>query len=514
MAGAIVVEMTGEEAKLFRAFEKIVDQQKKMEGGLDKISAKSRKAGKDSEEAFGGKALGSLKSYVAGVVSLTAVLGTVSKMLAEIQAVATGAGQRITDEASGRRALVQVSGGDQAMFRRLVGTAEGLRRGGMGAAEAYRTTFQAGSGGERFLRDAGTIGRLREIGFAPEAGIESAVKLQAAFGGERGAGDTRQIIDKILAAAGPSPVMADEIARAMSVAGPSFAQLGGQDEELLAMLAVMAEPFKTPEAASQKIKALADQLVKKRDLIGDKGAAGMSAMELIQNLERFGAEGKLRTEGGKRADVTKFLGETSAIQALYQYGQQRAQIEARTAEVYAAQAALPGEGLLAKGFRVAEQDPMLAAVTIAEKARQRMQISEEDRLAAPNRLAQALIDERQATARERGAWEATLTLDRWVAGAGRRIGGDRAWLRRQMMPTPSEANSMSPEMAAQIAGSLPQADLRAISRTNEWSGIGNSIEQQAVAKALENAARDIRVAAERMNQATGGSSLGKQGSDR
>lgn len=78
----LAVEMTGDEARLWKSFQKIVDQQNKLQGGLDRTSRKGRRAGKSLGEAFGEQRKRDLTNLVIGFGSVTAVLGAVRKAAA------------------------------------------------------------------------------------------------------------------------------------------------------------------------------------------------------------------------------------------------------------------------------------------------------------------------------------------------------------------------------------------------------------------------------------------------
>jgi len=419
----VVVDMTGDAGKLVRALTRSEQEVDKLKGKLREIGQAGKKAGEQTEGAFGGKALGSLKTYVSGLLGIAAAVGTVRKALMDIRQMSQEAGARITDDISGRRALAQIAT-TRKEYLSLIATAERIRQQpGMPAGEAYGVTFAAGSAGPRFLQNIDMYAQLREIAFAPQAAIQSAQKLQAAFGGTgagaAGAGTGRAVVNKILAAAGPSPVMAQEIAEAAAIAAPSFAGIGGGDEELLATLAVMAEPFKTPEAAAQRIKSVSDQLLKKRRFITDPRAATMSGLDLIRALPGFAAEGKLRTEGGKKVDLTEFLAESNALQFMEIFGKQEKDIASRLDDVKRAEMETGSGDLLARRFAIVAGDPTSVAVSKAERAEQRRLLQEENLFAVPEKLADAAIDQAIVGMRRRGASELAVWARRAAEGITR-----------------------------------------------------------------------------------------------
>ena len=75
----VVVELTADESKLLRAFNKIQEGQKKVEGGLKKVK-------KGGDDAFGKNAIANMTAYIAGVVGVTAVLGVAKRTLTDVKA--------------------------------------------------------------------------------------------------------------------------------------------------------------------------------------------------------------------------------------------------------------------------------------------------------------------------------------------------------------------------------------------------------------------------------------------
>lgn len=71
MASQLVVEMTGDEAKLFRSLQKVVAEQNKMEGGLKRVGKEGKQAGNLLTKNFGdaGALLKSLKGGLAGLAA-------------------------------------------------------------------------------------------------------------------------------------------------------------------------------------------------------------------------------------------------------------------------------------------------------------------------------------------------------------------------------------------------------------------------------------------------------------
>lgn len=376
-----------------------------------------RGAGEAGMMAFGSRALGQMQTYFTGLAAGALSLGTIKQLLTEIRETANQAGQRITDSASGRRALTQVSGGSMGTFHALLGSVEDVRGNeGLSAVDAYNLVFTAQSAGAEFARDARFFAQLQDINFNAEAGITSAQKLQAAFGGtgagSAGAGTSRQIINKILAGAGPSPVMADKIAGAMAKTTVPFSQIGGQDEELIAMMGVLSEATETPADAAARIKSLSDQLVKKRGLI--EGGENLEGLALIRALPGIAAAGGLSSEGGGKVDLNKFLGEANAIQAMELIQKLDPKITSRLADIQAAEAGTGTDAdLFSQARNITMQDPQMAADKLARMAEQRRMLREENELGANERLVDSAIDLEAERRRANGVPEWAITGSGW-----------------------------------------------------------------------------------------------------
>ncbi len=76
---AVTVVFNPSDAKMFAAFAKQEARLKDLERGYSKVGAKAQRAGKQSREAFGGRATSNLKSYVVSLVSASAAIATASK---------------------------------------------------------------------------------------------------------------------------------------------------------------------------------------------------------------------------------------------------------------------------------------------------------------------------------------------------------------------------------------------------------------------------------------------------
>ena len=78
---AVETVFTGSDAQLRTTIARLEDANKRLEQKIKDVGKASKQAGKDAEEGFGGKALGSLKNYALGFVSIGAAVGTATAAL-------------------------------------------------------------------------------------------------------------------------------------------------------------------------------------------------------------------------------------------------------------------------------------------------------------------------------------------------------------------------------------------------------------------------------------------------
>lgn len=398
--------------------------------------------------AFGQAALSNLKSYALGMVGIGSAVSGVIQLLREARRIQDDSADRITDQSSGIRALRQVAGGDETKFNALTAFADRLRTDkGYTPTESLRAAFQAGSAGDRFLTPESfeVLAQLREINFDPDKAISSAQKIQASFGvGAAGGGNFREIINKILAAAGPSPVKASEIATAAAAATQNFSAIGGSDEQLLAMMGVFAESTKSPEAAGEQLNSIATQILKKQakgqiDLSGR--FEGIGGLDLIRALPELEAEGRLRAAStrnargelvpGRAVSAAVFLEESNALKAFNTIMGREAEIDERLASVRAAEAQTGGGRdllLVSSSLSNTKAD----AVLFAERAKQGRELSEENRFAQITSIVNALQDQIVEQKTGGGSRPIMIATGRAVRGAERFIRGDEAVLRRDL----------------------------------------------------------------------------------
>ena len=483
MAANVQFVVDADTAKAVNGFLKIVDTQKETEHGFKKIDRAADRSIKNMARGFGQRATSGLKSYAVGLLGVAAAANAATAAVRDMARERNQAGQRITNSIEGRRALIQIAG-NQAEFEELKDFAKGLRtKHGYGEVEAYRATFQAGSAGERFLtpQSMKLLGELRRMNISPTEGISSAQKLQSGFGGtgagEAGAGNFRQIMNKLLAAAGKSPEKVGAIASSASTASVSWANIGGTDEELLAMGAVLSKPFKTPEAGFERIKSLSSQLVRKRSRINFKGEA-LEGLELVQALPRLAREGRLLSEGGEPMKLSKFVGEANAMEAVSALGKLDKQVAERLKIVEKAER-LTGTDRSPLARRRLIGDKEMRAVMMSQREIERLQQVQESRFGVANKAADAVDAHLQRRYIQQGYGPWTRYASRKLLGATRYVVGDEFYAEQM-------SRGASPEMQRGVDQLIDEGSDAAANMTRE------------AANKMGDAADKLTVAAEKM----------------
>lgn len=371
--------------------------------------------GDAGDRSFGSAAQAKITSYVAGLASVSAAIAAITQAFREDQRARDEAGERIKTAAEGRAKLLQVSDTDEETFTRLTQRVEQLRTSfGMAAVDAYRLIFALKSGGDTFVQQADLFASMAEVGLPGEVAAEAVVKMQAAWR-ESQAG-SRQILNEILTAAANAPVVAEEIAAAMSVTSGLFAGVGGQREQLEAFAGVMAEIERTPLTTTMKIKSLSGQLKKKLATISFEGMEPLAGLDLIMALPQLASEGRLMQkrvgeEGNVAMALEDWLGEVNAIQAAEFAKINERKIRERMGEIRAAGAAPAGEDVIGKALDIFARDVQLQSDKAARIAEQKRMVDEEGRFGSASRMATAVKEDLTKQRRARGLSSVGLAIE-------------------------------------------------------------------------------------------------------
>lgn len=446
-ATGLSVEMSGDESRLLRSVQATINKFGKLEGQMQgavnkakSVEKSVRRIGSGGRKELGpqGGLASDIKGTIARIGGIAAAAGLAKVALSDMAATRTAAGERITTAEEGRSQLAQLAD-TKPQFEELIRQVEQIRtERGIDEIEAFKLVFSAASAG--FKKQTPFFAELKEIGFAPEAAVTAVQKLSQTF---PDSGTPREIINKTIAAAAPSPVGASDIARVAAVPAVSFKEIGGTADELLALVGVLAKVFKNENTAAEKIKTLADQVGKKREFIDPAALLKLEkifnlpkieGLELLRQLPGLAKAGALSTTAdGPPVTLREFLSEQNAVVALKAIQAAAPEIRDQVQAIQTAgrQTGTP-EDQLAKKFSFVREDPKLSANRRSAIAKEKRELAEEEDLAVANKLADAFVDERLTRVRERGS-ELGVTIEKGVLFLTRKFSlTDRGFLERQL----------------------------------------------------------------------------------
>lgn len=279
----VVVEMSGDEAKLFRSYQRIIDQAKKLDGTV--------KENKQShEQAFGGAAISGLMSYATSMLSVSAAVGAVTSAMRAAREEADRLGQLQRTGGPGLGQLAQLAETPAQMSRMVAEAQKTFASGGAKTIEqAAAMQFaleSAGAGGMR-----ADFAQLQATGLVPDAQLmaESAAKLQKAFGAAK-TGNLSRIVSTAFGAGKIGLGSAEQLLAGAAEAGTFGQRIGLSPEETAAAVSTISGalgPEGAATAAEQLFKNIEMQgIVQKKRL--KRGEGLQQYLNQIQALEKKG----------------------------------------------------------------------------------------------------------------------------------------------------------------------------------------------------------------------------------
>lgn len=234
--------------------------------------------------------LGDLRTAMIGFLGVAGGLSIVREMWQSIREDATAVAELEKAQFPSSGQLMQVAS-DLADFQQLKAQSAELLRSGAATsmAEAQQIMFALRSTGLERERDVfADVARTQLVPNLTDL-INSVDSLTDAFGRPE-AGDARQVISKALAVSGLSQRPAQEIVSSTARVGATAFARGLTDEETLAAVGVLADPFSSPERAAERLQAFLNATQR-------KGIEGRGLQGLLTAAEdRIAAEGKAAIE--------------------------------------------------------------------------------------------------------------------------------------------------------------------------------------------------------------------------
>lgn len=360
----LVVQMGSDEAKLWAGLQKIIDQQKKMEGGFGKVAKEAKKAEKDiSGMGTAGKELISQATSIAtSWLSIGSVIGIATSALNGFQELQEKAKKTADDLANSRRELNQIATSPEQLIE--FNQRSDALAAKYGVSRENVRNLQANAANFGFTDD---VGFLEKAVAAEGANIASAAvmgqtggKLSSLFNGEI---TPAQAVNAAFTAAQSSELTFEAMAPALPVAAASGVPAGAKPEEVIAGVSVLSKKFKSAEMASERYSRVVSEMRKDDDLAGIMQKQGFNAaLEKIKNtpgLKDSAAGESMEAKQGLEAMLATFdtiKTETAKIkQAIADTGTERDAITRQMGIVQQADKMTGGAGGARQSAKAAEQ---------------------------------------------------------------------------------------------------------------------------------------------------------------
>lgn len=276
----VSVIMTPQEAKLWRAQQKIIRQTQELEAGYKKVGKAGQGAAKETEAATkrqaaaGNQLTSSITRMVTGYVSLQGAIQLAAGAFTFMKQEADAAMQSATALTNVRRKLVQISTseGDLKNLERLAD--EMSSKYGVSRETTRQILFTARDEGfSDFARELVASSRV----VAPEAAMKVAADVPGLF---PGAGISAvQAVNAVLATGRNF----EDTSAALSDAAAAIEVSGGTPSEAIALAGVLSQEFKSAKQTGTYLKSLGESFAK------DKGLAGMGIVAGVRQLQAMAA---------------------------------------------------------------------------------------------------------------------------------------------------------------------------------------------------------------------------------
>jgi hypothetical protein len=369
--------MTGEEAGLWRAQQKILDQQRDLEGGYRKVGQageragqKVRGAGQEHDKAFGQRAVSQLNTWAASLVSAGAGIATIVSGLREIRDIQKQAAEKALFAQMDIGSLAQLAE-TPAQMRALRRRAEAIYAAGGAETKggAARTVFAIESAGAGRDQDA-LFAEMRATGLVqqPDIMARSAATIISSMGAEE-AGTFRDVISKAFGASKGSPALAQALLEATARGGVFAAQAGLSDEELLAATATVSKATGKAETGGTYVSAFVERLAQSAEF------QGKTLKQSLQDIEAHDLD---------MAGLVKLLPRKESRTAYLALSQNLAEYTENLKNVEQAEAT----DAIGRKLKLAVQHPVDAAAYLRRRETARLELSREE-LSAKENLAQA-----------------------------------------------------------------------------------------------------------------------------
>jgi hypothetical protein len=291
--------LEADNAKAVQQFLQLTDAQRKAELGFKKAALSGKKQNKGLTVMAG-----SLKTLGASLLSVTAIVGGLTKAFSAMAEERKRAAEGAKSTAFSLGELAQLAGGDRKVFKELLsrartfGVAAGIKDKTLAGQIQFATTSQ-GLEGIRDEMIALIRGGVIKPEDAPEL-IKSVGVFRTAFGAEE-TGTGSQILAKLLKGSARSQTSITGFGPSATIFAQEAKKIGASDEESLAILSVIGNALKSVDIASTTLASLSASMRK----MGISGEGYLGALPAL----------KERLSGMTEAEVIKEFGRKEAERA-------------------------------------------------------------------------------------------------------------------------------------------------------------------------------------------------------
>lgn len=462
--GRVVVELTGDEAKLLRSLDKVIAKERELAQKAAQAGQASAQAGgmaasgfskagdvlgqlgdqlegvkKGVDQALGPGAAASLAAFGAAAGGVAAIISTIASAWNAADEARKRAIEGAREGAKGLESLVQLADSPESL-QALQNTAARISaRSGLSLPDAGKLTFALSSAGA--IEDADLFADLSGIVEDPAALAKATATLRASLGEEE-TGSLRDLVSKGFAASARSPATVEALLEGAARSGAFGRDLGASDEAILAATALTATSTGSAEMGGTQVASLIKSLATKEEFQG-MGLRG--AVDLLAEKELSPGE------------LLKFLGRSEAVAGFSVLSNNREFFEQVTGEVFDAEE----DDLVSGRLGLRGTSGILAAGRLANLQERRTEL-QTLRQGSIGALADAQAARNAREFRELGAPETMVQLGITADEVLRSLFGDERFVRAGAEgSTPiarlsGEASSTEGKRALEILSSIDQ----------------------------------------------------------
>jgi hypothetical protein len=360
MAG-VVVTMDGDETRLFRAMQKVLEKQNQMNEKFKEGGNASEDAGRKSSDSWSKTTLSldtmkaGLISYASGLASVAGAVGVIQMAWQQVRKEQEAGLTQLQRTQGQDRRLLQISGSAQE-FDQLRSQADQLAsQFGVDRAVVREVIFSAVS--ENFRDAVPAIIAASQV-IDPQSAAGVAGQAPALFKGTIGA---LEAVNLTLKAALASRLDFEQIARSLPQAAEGGSIAKATAEETLAVLSVLASEFKSGETAADRIKMFATRAGISEEF------AGQGIVAVVEQLQAMDDKARRKYLGDSQelnVAYVKLAGNIDLIkQRIAEFEQERVAFAA-------------GGGLLAQQVGIAGGDSRSIALINEARSRQALEAAQ------------------------------------------------------------------------------------------------------------------------------------------